>query len=55
MSQSVTPMIHVPDVRATVDWYREIGFTVIESYDDGGEDLSFAVLAFGRSSAEKSR
>ena len=23
-------MIHVPDVRATVDWYQSIGFNVVK-------------------------
>lgn len=41
------PMIHVPDVRATVDWYKDIGFTVNYTYDDGGDGLSFASLLFG--------
>ena len=45
----VVPMIHVPDVRATVDWYKTIGFTVNDTYDDGGEGLSFAILSFGNS------
>jgi uncharacterized glyoxalase superfamily protein PhnB len=49
MSLRVVPMIHVPDVRATVDWYKGIGFTVIDTYDDGGEGLSFAILSFGHS------
>ena len=31
MSKKVVPMIHVPDVRATVDWYESIGFNVVES------------------------
>ena len=47
MSKRVVPMIHVPNVRATVDWYKEIGFNVIETYDDGGSGLSFAVMSFG--------
>jgi uncharacterized glyoxalase superfamily protein PhnB len=44
-------MIHVPDVRATVDWYHGIGFTVVNTYedDDGGSGLSFAIVAFGSS------
>ena len=43
-------MIHVPDVRATVDWYKEIGFEVVATYgDDTGEGLSFAVVSFGSS------
>jgi uncharacterized glyoxalase superfamily protein PhnB len=49
MEQRVVPMIHVPDVRATVGWYTAIGFTVTDTYDDGGEGLSFAILSFGRS------
>jgi len=42
-------MIHVPDVRATVDWYRSIGFEVMTTYDDGGDGLSFAIVAWGGS------
>jgi uncharacterized glyoxalase superfamily protein PhnB len=49
MVEKVVPMIHVPDVRATVDWYDSIGFTVTDTYDDGGEGLSFAILSFGSS------
>ena len=47
MTERVVPMIHVPDVAATVDWYRNIGFTVVATYGHDGEGLSFAVLAFG--------
>ena len=46
-SQKVVPMIHVPDVRATVDWYESIGFKVLAAYGDdrrplrtGGEPLA---------------
>jgi len=42
-------MIHVPDVRAAVEWYQSIGFTVINTYGDDGDGLSFALLSFGRS------
>lgn len=43
-------MIHVPDVRATVKWYQELGFEVVATYgDDTGEDLSFALVSFGDS------
>jgi uncharacterized glyoxalase superfamily protein PhnB len=45
--KKVVPMIHVSDVRATVEWYRSIGFTVLNTYDDGGERLIFAILSFG--------
>ena len=47
MTRKVVPMIHVPDVHATVDWYKGIGFIVLDTYDDGGEGLSFAILSFG--------
>jgi len=46
-AERVVPMIHVPDVRATADWYQGIGFTVNYTFDDGGEGLSFAGLSFG--------
>ena len=49
MVEKVVPMIHVPDVQATVDWYRDIGFTVIDTYGHDGEGLSFAILSFGNS------
>ena len=47
MTRKVVPMIHVPDVRAALDWYRGIGFEVVTTFDDGGEGLSFAMLSFG--------
>ena len=41
-------MIHVPDVRATVAWYQQIGFDVVSTYgDDTGENFSFAIVKFG--------
>jgi len=48
MTRKVVPMLHVPDVRSTVDWYREeLGFDVTVTYSDGGEGQSFAMVAFG--------
>lgn len=47
MRDAVTPMIHVPDVRATAAWYASIGFDVEETHGDGGEELSFAILRLG--------
>jgi hypothetical protein len=48
MEKRVTPMIHVPDVRATVEWYKSIGFDVVATYGDGtGENFSFAIMSFG--------
>jgi len=41
-------MIHVPDVRATVEWYQGIGFDVVATYGDGtGENFIFAIVSFG--------
>ena len=47
MQKKVVPMFHVPDVRRTVDWYRDIGFDVTATYDDQGGGLSFAMVSFG--------
>ena len=50
MSKHVVPMIHVPDVRATVQWYESIGFQTRNTYDNGTPDgLSFAIMSFGDS------
>jgi len=48
MPQTVVPMIHVPDVRATVDWYVGIGFTLVGKNEEDGE-LNWAKLTFGNS------
>lgn len=47
MSKNAVPMIHVPDVRATVDWYESIGFRVVEVHGDEPDELSFAIVSFG--------
>jgi hypothetical protein len=49
MADRVVPMIHVPDVRATVKWYEFIGFKVCATYGDDGDGLTFAILSFERS------
>lgn len=49
MGDKAVPMIHVPDVRAIVDWYQGIGFTVIDTYGNDADGLSFAILSFGSS------
>jgi len=50
MSKTVVPMIHVPDVRATVDWYQGIGFNVVSTYSNETADgMSFAIVSFGES------
>jgi catechol 2,3-dioxygenase-like lactoylglutathione lyase family enzyme len=47
MQKKVVPMLHVPDVRKTVDWYRDMGFAVTATYDDNAGGLSFAMVSFG--------
>lgn len=50
MSTIIVPMIHVPDVRKTVEWYESIGFQTVNTYDNGTPDgLSFAIMSFGDS------
>lgn len=46
MEKNVRPIVHVPDIRAAVAWYQQIGFTVIATYEDDDE-LTFAVMSFG--------
>ena len=47
MLRRCVPMMHVPDVRATIAWYEQVGFEVVETYSEGSEGLSFAVMKFG--------
>lgn len=48
MSQTVVPMIHVPNVSATVDWYTSIGFQLLRVNEEDGE-VNWAKLTFGNS------
>jgi uncharacterized glyoxalase superfamily protein PhnB len=48
MSQQVVPMIHVPDVSATVAWYTSIGFRLSRQNVEDGE-VNWASLSFGNS------
>jgi uncharacterized glyoxalase superfamily protein PhnB len=48
MARKVVPMIHVLDVQATVEWYKDVGFTVISAFDDDGE-MNWALLSLGDS------
>ena len=42
-------MLHVPDVRATVDWYVSVaGFTIVDQAGHDGE-IDWAMLRFGDS------
>src|SRR5438045_3218506 len=42
----VTPMIHVPNVKATMEWYESIGFKILAAYENDGE-VAFAVASYG--------
>jgi uncharacterized glyoxalase superfamily protein PhnB len=46
MSKTVTPMIHVPNVRLTVAWYETIGFSLIGKNEVDGE-MDWALVRFG--------
>ncbi len=46
MPGSITPMIHVPDVRAAADWYRDLGF-VLTGYHSVDGAWSSARLSLG--------
>ncbi|MBW8746487.1 MAG: VOC family protein [Acidobacteria bacterium] len=49
MTQSIFPMIHVPDVRATVEWYVSVlGFTKTGENIECGE-MNWARLRYGAS------
>jgi ankyrin repeat protein/catechol 2,3-dioxygenase-like lactoylglutathione lyase family enzyme len=41
-----TPMLSVPDVAATVDWYRALGFELVGSHGEDGK-LSWACVRLG--------
>lgn len=45
MPQTVVPMIHVPDVRGTANWYKAIGFDVIRTNEVDGR-MDWAKLTF---------
>ncbi len=47
MPGKVVPMIHVPDVRATAEWYRSIGFELNVTNEDHDGGLNFAMLSLG--------
>jgi uncharacterized glyoxalase superfamily protein PhnB len=44
----IVPMIHVPDVKATMDWYGSIGFNIVRCNEEGGQ-VDWALLTFGNS------
>jgi hypothetical protein len=42
-------MIHVPDVRAALGWYESIGFSVLNTFEDDQDGMTFAILGYGNS------
>ena len=48
MLHKVVPMIHVPDVRATMNWYSSIGFKIARYNEEDGE-INWALLTLGDS------
>jgi catechol 2,3-dioxygenase-like lactoylglutathione lyase family enzyme len=48
MQEKIVPMIHVSDVKATVDWYTSIGFKLVRKNEEDGK-MNWALLLFGRS------
>jgi len=48
VSQTIVPMVHVPDVRTTADWYTSIGFKLRASNEEDGE-MNWAALTYGES------
>ena len=45
MRGSVTPMIHVPDVKATALWYQSIGFAVQGWHEEDAEAMGRGPLS----------
>ncbi len=50
MPEQIVPMIHVPDVAATAQWYASIGFEIrnVNRECEGGE-IDWALLRLGQS------
>ena len=48
MPEKVVTIIHVPDVKATADWYTSIGFSLVRHNQEDGE-INWALLSFGSS------
>ena len=48
MTQTVVPMIPVPNVSAAVEWYISLGFSVVRTNEEDGE-VNWAKLLYGGS------
>ncbi len=49
MKTRVVPMVHVPDVKATVAWYQSIGFELRATHEEPGCAMDWASLLHGTS------
>lgn len=50
MPEKIVPMIHVPDVAATAQWYESIGFIIRDTARECDEgEVNWALLRFGES------
>ena len=51
MAMRIVPMIHVPNVSATADWYASIGFDIrsIARENGDGSEVVWAALTLGES------
>src|SRR5215472_12698500 len=54
MQQQVVPMIHVPDVGATIDWYRSLGFQLRDQGKEDGGEIVWAAVTYGNSEVMRS-
>lgn len=43
----LVPMIHVPDIAATLDWYTALGFRELGRFEDDGV-VNFGMVAYGK-------
>ena len=50
MPERIVPMIHVPNVGATAEWYASIGFEICNvNRKDEGNEVDWALLRLGQS------
>lgn len=49
MPTKIIPMVHVPDVKATVAWYQSIGFMLRATHEQPGCPMDWASLLLGTS------
>lgn len=55
MVKKVVPMIHVPDVRATVAWYADLGFIVNGTHEEDDGEIELGIRLVWRERADVQR